>query len=474
MNKVVSKLSIKAFKRISPNLPSDMNNGRTIGSEGARISGMFGDALFYYLKGNIVIDLQNEEVEIVRFSTARDEDCIIFNKTANTLSFYGNSTNDWMPYIHLITRLEKEDFALLSKMEVSGDTLSFSDVENSGKFFNYMYNTCKNDYPDSVTYYEASDLDLAPYEDAMKKFKKGDEEEVETAPKENIVEDETIRISSEEELSDVEKMLVPEIDFKKINVPDYVATSAKYIKRRLERKEASNILFFGGAGTGKSFSTKILAALLGLPHYAQSFDLGTDKIEIIAGSELKEGTLLYNDSPLVRAVRDGGVVELQEFYNAKPGVLTSLNKLFEEGNMELANGKVIKRHPNCVIVATSNISYAGGQAIDFSVDSRFRLKFLVDEVSDAELTHRVMLNSGNNDKKIVSKMVKAYKDIKKVLEKEEYDEGFADIRALEAWAELADMGVDPRDAAYATFLPTISKDKAKMDEVMDAYIRQLF
>lgn len=482
MGKIIENLGKKPFRRKGAHLPDNMNNGKQIAGS-VRISGIYGDCVYHYLNGNIDTLLNTNEVILQKFK--EDGTCVVYDRKANKLTSFGDETNDWIPYVPLLAMAEKAIPGTLMGVRFVGEVIDLSttkDVENIAELFDWMYQKGVGDnpeFPTKMTVEEIGKFDLDEFADAIKAEQKKMAPPTPTPAKSKakakpeVSKDEHV-IKMDRELSEEEKMRVPVLDFSVISIPDYVKFTAEYMKRRLDRNRNANVLYFGPAGTGKSYSAKILASITGLPHYRQVFSRGTDEVSIVAGADVTDGTVTYNDSPLVQCVRDGGIIELQEFYNAKGGVLTSLNELLEEGFLRLANGKVIKRSPYCFVVATANIEYAGGQAIDFSTDSRFKIKVRVDEVSDKELIHRLSLESGNKDTVFLTKIVKAYRDIKKVLQDEEHDDGIADIRALEAWAEAVDMGMSPKEAAYVTFLPGISKEKKKMDEIMDSYIRQLF
>lgn len=488
MATVTDNLAKKAFRRKGEHLPSDKNNGRLIKVGGIeyRFSGTYSDCVYHFLNNNIETILNTDEVILQKSNI--DGAYVVYDRKSNKLTSFEDTPNDWIAYVPLLAIIEKELPGNLLSVKFNGDIIDLStddDIKNLGEIFDYMYKKGTGDpstpapgYPTSVTTEAITNLDLSQYEDAIKAENEKKLVKAKRKPRKKAgiaAEDATgYTITMDRELSEEEKMRVPVLDFSVIQIPEYVKFSAEYLKRRLERNRNANVLYFGPAGTGKSFSAKILASITGLPHYRQVFSRGTDEVSIVAGADVSDGTVTYNDSPLVQCVRDGGVIELQEFYNAKGGVLTSLNELLEEGFLRLANGKVIKRSPYCFVVATANIEYAGGQAIDYSTDSRFKIKCRVDEVADDELINRLSLESGNTDRSFLAKIVKAYRDIKKVLQDEEHDEGIADIRALEAWAEAVDMGMNAKEAAYLTFLPGISKDKRKMDEIMDSYIRQLF
>lgn len=58
----------------------------------------------------------------------------------------------------------------------------------------------------------------------------------------------------------------------------------------------------------------------------------------------------------------------------KPGTLTRLNALFDDdAKTDLLNGEIIERHPDTVVIMTTNMDYIGCQMFNESVLSRMQL-----------------------------------------------------------------------------------------------------
>ena len=76
-----------------------------------------------------------------------------------------------------------------------------------------------------------------------------------------------------------------------------------------------------------------------------------------------------------RALKHGYLVELQEPTTIiQPGVLVGLNSLLEQGgSITLPTGEVIHRHPDAVVVVTTNVSYEGCRGVNQSVLDRMNL-----------------------------------------------------------------------------------------------------
>ena len=68
----------------------------------------------------------------------------------------------------------------------------------------------------------------------------------------------------------------------------------------------------------------------------------------------------YVDTPLVDAIRNGYLLEIQEpSCIANPAVLVGLNGLLDQcKSITLPTGETVLRHPDTVIVITTNVDYA--------------------------------------------------------------------------------------------------------------------
>lgn len=77
-------------------------------------------------------------------------------------------------------------------------------------------------------------------------------------------------------------------------------------------------------------------------------------------------TFSYTETDFLRALKNGYVVELQEPTTImQPGVLVGLNSLLEqEGSITLPTGEIIERHPDAVVVVTTNVDYEGCRGLN--------------------------------------------------------------------------------------------------------------
>ena len=119
------------------------------------------------------------------------------------------------------------------------------------------------------------------------------------------------------------------------------------------------------------------------------------------------------ETDFIKALKNGYVIEIQEPSTIiQPGVLVGLNSLLEQsGSITLPTGEVIKRHPDAVVVVTTNISYEGCRGMNQSVIDRMSLVRDVELPTPEVMVQRAMAVTGETDEYLVSQMVQVVNDI---------------------------------------------------------------
>ena len=175
----------------------------------------------------------------------------------------------------------------------------------------------------------------------------------------------------------------------------------------------------------------------------------------------------YVDTPLVEAIRNGYLIEIQEpTVIANPGVLVGLNSLLDRCNsVFLPNGEVINRHPDTVIVVTTNNDYAGCRAMNQSVISRMNLVMDMEEPDEDTLVKRVLGITGCADRKMVRQMSRIIKTISEYCKENLITDGCCGVRELISWVQSYMICEDPMEAARYTVLSSVSADSESRIEI---------
>ena len=168
----------------------------------------------------------------------------------------------------------------------------------------------------------------------------------------------------------------------------------------------------------------------------------------------------YSDSPLVKAIRNGWLCEIQEpAIIERAGVLTGLNSLLDTcQQVVLPTGEIVKRHPDCVLVVTTNTNYQGCKEINNSVISRMQFKKDTELPSNEELMERVSRITGFTDNKVLSEMIKVVQEMHTTCLENMITDGSCGVRELIDWVQAYSVLGDIIKSAECTIIPSATAD----------------
>ena len=228
--------------------------------------------------------------------------------------------------------------------------------------------------------------------------------------------------------------------------------------------DALAVLLHGPAGTGKTISCKLMCQAIRLP-IMETINCTENLDEFVLGKFLPEGEIIvFRESYVTKAIRDGGAVVFEEINFAKPQHIAFLNSLLDDnGFVRLDNGEVVRRNPNFRFFATMNLGYFGTKELNQALYNRFNFVVEVAALSD-DAIKRMLVARVPECECVMEKMLGVYHKLKKKIESEELDVVISP-RNLENWARLAKYDGYVR-AAEKTMLPI-----AKCDRVLEDTIR---
>ena len=184
----------------------------------------------------------------------------------------------------------------------------------------------------------------------------------------------------------------------------------------------------------------------------------------------------YVDTPLVKAMRYGYLCEIQEpTVIANPGVLVGLNSLLDRcSTIELPTGERIHRHPNTVLVVTTNHDYAGCKDINQSVISRMNLVMDIEQPEIATMVERVCGITGCKDITAVHRMAEAVDEIALRCKETMITDGSCGMRELIAWVQSYMICENELEAARYTVLSSVSGDPENRAEIFNTCLAPKF
>lgn len=343
---------------------------------------------------------------------------------------------------------------------------------------------------------------------------------------------------SERTLTPREELMVPRIEDWYVIPPEVVSICRHAKITTGGAQPMRNFMMRGPAGTGKTEGAKAVAAGLGLPYLYYTCSANTeiydflgqmlpetggasvgtrdyptlmdiqmdppsayckltgDYDETVTENEVYEKLLeameedakaqandnkggqrfRYVETPLITAIRKGYVIEIQEpTVIANPGVLVGLNALLDRcASITLTTGEVIHRHPDTVIIITTNNNYAGCRDMNQSVISRMNLIFDVEEPEVETLAERVMKVTGCTDHGAVTEMAEAVRSISNHCRETMISDGSCGVRELISWVQSYMVTGNILESAKYTVLSSVSGDPDNRAEVLTNCLEHKF
>ncbi|KAF7348332.1 Midasin [Mycena sanguinolenta] len=242
-------------------------------------------------------------------------------------------------------------------------------------------------------------------------------------------------------------------------VEDYIMTPSVETKlidlARIILTRRFPVLIEGPTSSGKTSSVEYLAKRTGHRFIRINNHEHTDIQEYLGSyvSDPATGKLVFKDGLLVRALRNGDWIVLDELNLAPTDVLEALNRLLDD-NRELVipeTQEVIRPHPHFMLFATQNPPglYAGRKVLSRAFRNRF-LEVHFEDVPQAEL-ETILCQRCRIAPSYGKKIVNVFRELQKRRQSGrvfETKQGFATLRDLFRWAgrdaigyqELAENG----------------------------------
>jgi len=242
-------------------------------------------------------------------------------------------------------------------------------------------------------------------------------------------------------------------------VSDYVITPSVERKlvdlARIVTTRRFPVLIEGPTSSGKTSSVEYLARKTG-HHFIRINNHEHTDIQEYVGTYVPDpttGKLVFRDGLLVRALRNGDWIVLDELNLAPTDVLEALNRLLDD-NRELVvpeTQEVVRPHPHFMLFATQNPPglYAGRKVLSRAFRSRF-LEVHFEDVPQGELEF-ILCEKCRIAPSYCQRIVNVFRELQKRRQSArifESKHGFATLRDLFRWAgrdavgyqELAENG----------------------------------
>lgn len=220
-----------------------------------------------------------------------------------------------------------------------------------------------------------------------------------------------------------------------------------------------NAILVGKPGTGKTTTAEALSATLGMPIYTVKSSKNTEEDTFEGMTKVSEGSFVFRSTSFLDAYENGGIIVLEEFNLADPGVMQgALGQAIEYPFILMKDGyQEVRRHPLCVILSTMNTGTQGAREPNEALTSRSPITLIMDDPKDEEFLS--ILEKKGYNKNHCKSVYRAYKSIIKYLQEQAHSEEMVmciTLRHCLGALKLMSIGEKMKDAVYDTMIGSIA------------------
>lgn len=214
------------------------------------------------------------------------------------------------------------------------------------------------------------------------------------------------------------------------------------------------VLVIGPKGTGKTTLVREFAARKEIKLESINFSLRTRESHLVGSKTLDSGTVGFEEGILVRSMKEGGLLYLDEINAAEADVLLRLDEALDDRRqlvLKEAGGELIEASKGWFVVATINpLSHVGTKELPPQLLSRFPVRIRLDyppEEIELQIVKRYV--SASHEKEILQG-IKLANILRQAAAVEELYYS-PSLRETIAFGKILDSGLKPRQAADIVF-----------------------
>lgn len=200
------------------------------------------------------------------------------------------------------------------------------------------------------------------------------------------------------------------------------------LKSIIKSKKFFPVFISGHSGIGKTFLVEQVCAELKRECIRVNFSIETDKTDLIGSQTLIDGNIVFNEGPVLKAMREGAVLLLDEQDRANGNTCLILNSIMEGKQFYNTYTKeLIKAKEGFNVIATANTKGMGsddGKYLSQILDSAFLERFYVtfEQPFPTEKLENKILQHHLQDFEFADKLVKWASVIRKTFQNGGIDE----------------------------------------------------
>ncbi|BDQ30180.1 MAG: MoxR family ATPase [Nitrosopumilus sp.] len=214
------------------------------------------------------------------------------------------------------------------------------------------------------------------------------------------------------------------------------------------------VLIIGPKGTGKTSLVRDFAQSKNMNLQSINFSLRTRESHLVGSKTLTDGTVTFDEGVLIKSMREGNTLYLDEINAAEADVLLRLDEALDDRRqivLKESTGELIKAKENWFVIGTINpLTHSGTKELPPQILSRFPVRIRLEyPPEDIELEIVKKHVSGKHESEIIQ-AIKLANTLRQAAAVEELFYS-PSLRETIAFAKLLDKGMSSKDAAKFVF-----------------------
>jgi nitric oxide reductase NorQ protein len=233
------------------------------------------------------------------------------------------------------------------------------------------------------------------------------------------------------------------------------------------------VLIIGPKGTGKTTLVRKFASHMKKDLYSVNFSLRTRESHLIGTKTLEKGEVSFVEGILVKSMRDGNMLYLDELNAAEADVLLRLDEALDDRRqlvLKEAEGQIVNAAADWFVIATINpLSHVGTKELPPQLLSRFpfrlKLEYPPEDIELQIINQHTSVDSTKIDE--VKRSIKLAESLREAAALEELYYS-PSLRETIAFAKLIGKGVSSKQAAEIVYANVYDQwGEVEYQKVMD-------